>query len=125
MTSVRKQQTSTPVAAATGTQKRIRSRWTKDEDERLIALMQPHENDFEVKCSWKRIAEHFEGRTAKQCNDHWHALTSKAKKQKWTRKEDIQLLTLVNASGKKWRLVAQRMLNRTRIQVKNRYYHLK
>lgn len=106
-----KQHSSASVARET--KKVGRSRWSKHEDAMLKELLAAVGNNTK-KCNWRQIAMHFERRTAKQCNDHWRSLLGEANRKKWDSLEDLKLLTLVNFFGINWRIVTERMPDRTR-----------
>lgn len=60
-------------------------------------------------------------RTAKQCKEHYsYHLDPNLRKGHWTEEEDIQLLRLHLAEGKRWQKIASLMNGRTENSVKNR-----
>lgn len=60
-------------------------------------------------------------RTSKQCKEHYsYHLDPNIRKGHWTTEEDVKLIKLHLAEGKKWQRIASMMNGRTENSVKNR-----
>ena len=61
-------------------------------------------------------------RTASQCNQHWSRVVNpNIKKGKWNAHEDEMLIFAIqNSPHRKWRVIADKMIGRTDIQVRYR-----
>jgi len=79
-----------------------KERWTQDEDGRLKKIVTENKNR-----NWKKIAEHFPGRTDVQCLHRWQkVLNPNLVKGPWTPAEDAKVRQLVSLHGpKKWSLI--------------------
>jgi hypothetical protein len=49
-------------------------------------------------------------------------LRADIKRDQWNLEEDLRVIGLINKYGKKWKLIEQKLGNRTDNQIKNRYY---
>lgn len=93
--------------------------FTKEEDDKLVQLISEYGED------WKLIAEKLENRNVRQCRERWHKyLNPNINKDTWTEKEDELLMNEYKKLGPKWKNIAGCFLNRTDINVKNRYRKL-
>ncbi|KAL0484866.1 Myb-like protein mybN [Acrasis kona] len=106
-----------------GTQKPKRkcTRWTKEEDQKLIVAV----DKFEMK--WVDIAGFVGTKNPDQCNQHWHrVLDPNISKEKWTEEEEEKLINLVEESGESsWKDVSRGMQNRTDLQCRHKWIQLK
>ena len=95
-----------------------RSKFTQNEDSKLKTLY------YLYKGQWKKIALHFDGKTARQCRERWHYyLASGINKGSFSNEEIKQLRKLVIENGHNWRIISANM-NRTEVQVKNEWKRL-
>lgn len=95
------------------------SAWTASEDERLLAGIYKYGlND------WTLISNFFgPTRTRAQCSQRWfRGLNPQISTEKWTREQDLALISLVSIYGKKkWTIISQHMANRCDVQCRYRY----
>eukprot|EP01112_Ceratiomyxa_fruticulosa_P009953 TRINITY_DN2613_c0_g1_i11.p1 TRINITY_DN2613_c0_g1~~TRINITY_DN2613_c0_g1_i11.p1 ORF type:complete len:329 (+),score=56.74 TRINITY_DN2613_c0_g1_i11:126-1112(+) len=96
------------------------NKWTKEESERLIGLVERMGDK-----KWKKIAQSFgAGKTGAQCAQHWkRVLCPVIRKGAWNVDEEEQLFILVEKHGQAWKKIASELVNRTDIQC--RYQYLK
>jgi hypothetical protein len=98
------------------------SRWTPEEDERLMTAIQLHGTE-----NWPLIATFVGGiRTRSQCAQRWHrGLDPKLLKCNWTKDEEQRLIDAVREHGdKSWTRVAADLGNRSDVQCRFRYRFL-
>lgn len=94
--------------------------WTAEEDERFLKQIEICGTH-----NWKIVAEHFPGKTAKQCRQRWHNhLNPEIKRSAWSPEEDRILLHYHNQIGNKWARIAKVLKGRTDNQIKNRFYSI-
>lgn len=96
-----------------------RRMFTKEEDEKLLILVEKHEKD------WRKISNDMIDRSIRQCKErYFHYLSPNIKKEKWTDEEDMILLMNIGKQGKKWKVLEKLFPGRTEIDIRNRYYVL-
>ena len=99
--------------------KRIRNKFTPEEDQKLRELIKKHGEH-----SWNLVSSLMENRNQRQCRERWkHYLScdmTEASKP-WTKEEDSILLNKYNELGAKWTKIALELPGRTDLQVKSRY----
>lgn len=104
--------------------KRTRIPFTKEEDERLIALV----NMFGIKDknNWYFIANNIIGRSPRQCRERYQLFLSDQirKKAKWTKEEDELLISKYKLYGPHWKKMEQFFEGRTSYNIKNRFISL-
>eukprot|EP00299_Pterocystis_sp_00344_P004686 c15959_g1_i1.p1 GENE.c15959_g1_i1~~c15959_g1_i1.p1 ORF type:complete len:270 (+),score=61.65 c15959_g1_i1:108-812(+) len=94
-----------------------RSTWSPADDSRLIKLV----NQMGAK-NWSHIANHFEGRSGKQCRERWrNHLCPGLRKDPFTPEEDTAILEMVRTMGTKWANIAKHLPGRTDNSIKNRF----
>lgn len=96
--------------------------WTQYEDQRLLAGMRLFGCD-----NWPRIADFVgNGRNRSQCSQRWHrGLNPTIYKGPWTKKEEDELVSLVEKFGEKsWRQIASVFGNRSDVQCRYHYQQL-
>jgi hypothetical protein len=109
--------------------------WQLHEDAQLTRAISEYCGDID----WKEIAKHVSGRTNKACRKvrravipsqhtskilqkRWlHSLCPTVKKSAWTKEEDRDLLSLYEAHGAKWSLIARHIAGRTDDACSKRY----
>lgn len=104
--------------------KRTRIPFTKEEDERLISLVNMF--DIKDKNSWYIIANNIVGRTPRQCRERYQLFLSDnvRKNAKWTKEEDELLLEKYSIFGPHWKKMEQFFEGRTSYNIKNRFISL-
>lgn len=99
--------------------KKIKTRWTNEQDQQLIDAVQKYGTS-----NWSKISEMVEGRTGKQCRERWTGqLDSYISKESWTMEEDYLLLYYQKQFGNKWALIAKYIPYRSPMNIKNRWHH--
>lgn len=99
--------------------KRIRNKFTPEEDQKLRELIQKHGVH-----SWNLVSSLMENRNQRQCRERWkHYLSCDMKEatKPWTKEEDSILINKYNELGAKWTKIALELPGRTDLQVKIRY----
>ncbi|OHT14344.1 Myb-like DNA-binding domain containing protein [Tritrichomonas foetus] len=100
------------------TVKRRRKVFSKDEDEKLLKLIQ----EFGAEHEWEMISKRMPGRTARQCKERYYSsLSPDINKNPWSNEEDCILLNGVERIGQKWTDISFYLLGRTPNSIKNRY----
>lgn len=94
------------------------------EDNLLLQLVDQY--GIDKKKNWYLIAEHLEGRTARQCRERYQLYLSEGvkKKVKWTKEEDDILLSKYSILGPKWKEIEKYLQGRNSYSIKNRYISL-
>ena len=107
--------------------------WSVEEDHLLKeAINEQHEklhNQIEQqqlifdssKIDWVSVSDIVKTRTGKQCRERWiNHLDPSLKKEKWTKQEDEQLLSLGSRFPGKWAEISRHIEGRSQNQVKIR-----
>ncbi|XP_021735887.1 transcription factor MYB3R-5-like isoform X1 [Chenopodium quinoa] len=94
--------------------------WTEEEDNLLTAAVKKHNGK-----NWKKIAEHFSGRTDVQCLHRWQkVLNPELVKGPWTKEEDDCIMEMVQMHGcKSWSVIAKRLPGRIGKQCRERWHN--
>ncbi|OHS99519.1 Myb-like DNA-binding domain containing protein [Tritrichomonas foetus] len=95
--------------------------WSKLEDMRLLSGVYRFGTH-----SWSKVAEFIgNGRTRNQCAQRFYrCLDPKISKQKWTKEEEMKLLSLVKKHGTcSWMKISCEMGNRTDVQCRYHFQH--
>ncbi|CAD8193466.1 unnamed protein product [Paramecium octaurelia] len=97
-----------------------RSKWTPEEDKRLIANMSLFGH------RWLLVAQKMEQRNASQCCQRWKRLQQSKgihqnKAKRWTQTEDKALLQIFKQVGPCWNTIAKQIQSKTGKQVRRRY----
>ncbi|KAJ6217335.1 hypothetical protein RDWZM_008492 [Blomia tropicalis] len=91
--------------------------WTVDEDQKLKKLVKVYGSN------WNIISVNIDGRTHLQCCKRWSEyLDPKIIRQKWSRKEDTNLIELIKIHGLKWVEIAKHMKGRNDTQCSQRWH---
>lgn len=97
--------------------KKSRILFTKEEDEKIKALVQV----FGTK-KWIKIASYIHGRTSKQCRDRYlNYLVPGYFNGEWSKEEDELLLKLYEKYGSKWTIIQRSFQDRSANALKNRW----
>ena len=92
-----------------------RSRWTKDEEKKLINLV-----SVTGARGWNQIASLIKTKTAKQCRDHYaNCLNPEIKNSLWTDEEEQILLSKYQEYGSHWSKIKKFLPGRTTAMIKN------
>ena len=91
--------------------------WTKEEDHRLMLCAEQTGGK-----KWAWVAEHFPGRTNKQCRNRYIFQLKTRSKAAFSKEEDKVIMTNFYQNGSCWSKIAKSLTNRTSNQIKNRWY---
>ena len=93
--------------------------WTAEEDTRLVKLVK-----LLGVGNWAAIANEMSGgRKSKQCRERWNnQLDPDVKKGLWTPEEDAIIIARQKTVGNRWARVAEHLVGRTDMAVKNRWH---
>ena len=97
-------------------------KFTPEQDRKILSLLKENPTT-----SWRTVAEHIEGKTAKQCRERYqHFLAPTVERKPWTADEDFSLCCMYHALGPKWAVMASSFPGRTNQDLKNRFnWHLR
>ncbi|XP_021175281.2 transcriptional activator Myb isoform X1 [Fundulus heteroclitus] len=97
-----------------------KTRWTREEDEKLKKLVELHGSD-----DWKLIASLLTNRTDVQCQHRWQkVLNPELIKGPWTKEEDQRVIELVQKYGaKRWSVIAKHLKGRIGKQCRERWHN--
>lgn len=97
-----------------------KTKWTTEEDTKLIAAVKQHDGK-----NWKLIASYLDGKSEVQCLHRWNkVLNPDLTKGPWTPKEDEMVLDLVAKHGpKKWSVIASFLPGRIGKQCRERWHN--
>ncbi|CAL9692322.1 unnamed protein product [Knipowitschia caucasica] len=106
--------------AKTGKRQLGKTRWTREEDEKLKKLVDLHGSD-----DWKLIASLLTNRTDVQCQHRWQkVLNPELIKGPWTKEEDQRVIELVQKYGaKRWSVIAKHLKGRIGKQCRERWHN--
>lgn len=97
-----------------------RTRFTKEEDERLRHLV-----SYQDPPNWNDIARYMHHRTARQCRERYNNyLRPTLVNGPWSEEENFLLTSLYEKYGPKWSLIAQSFNGRSAVNVKNHHSSL-
>ncbi|XP_014885224.1 transcriptional activator Myb isoform X2 [Poecilia latipinna] len=97
-----------------------KTRWTREEDEKLKKLVELHGSE-----DWKLIASLLANRTDVQCQHRWQkVLNPELIKGPWTKEEDQRVIELVQKYGaKRWSVIAKHLKGRIGKQCRERWHN--
>ncbi|TWW68951.1 Transcriptional activator [Takifugu flavidus] len=97
-----------------------KTRWTREEDEKLKKLVELHGSE-----DWKLIASLLPNRTDVQCQHRWQkVLNPELIKGPWTKEEDQRVIELVQKYGaKRWSVIAKHLKGRIGKQCRERWHN--
>ncbi|XP_059396700.1 transcriptional activator Myb-like isoform X2 [Carassius carassius] len=106
--------------AKTGKRHLGKTRWTREEDEKLKRLVEHHGSE-----DWKVIASLLPNRTDVQCQHRWQkVLNPELIKGPWTKEEDQRVIELVQKYGpKRWSVIAKHLKGRIGKQCRERWHN--
>ncbi|KAM9839979.1 transcriptional activator Myb [Aulostomus maculatus] len=106
--------------AKTGKRHLGKTRWTREEDEKLKKLVDLHGSE-----DWKVIASLLTNRTDVQCQHRWQkVLNPELIKGPWTKEEDQRVIELVQKYGaKRWSVIAKHLKGRIGKQCRERWHN--
>ncbi|XP_056588632.1 transcriptional activator Myb isoform X1 [Triplophysa dalaica] len=106
--------------AKTGKRHLGKTRWTREEDEKLKRLVELHGSE-----DWKVIASFLPSRTDVQCQHRWQkVLNPELIKGPWTKEEDQRVIELVQKYGpKRWSVIAKHLKGRIGKQCRERWHN--
>lgn len=97
--------------------KRNKNIWSKEEDARLLELIEEH-----GPARWSVIAEQLPGRQGKQCRERWrNHLSPDVNKLPWRESEEWRLFLLHQLLGNSWATLSKLLENRTDNCIKNHW----
>ena len=98
--------------------KNIRSRFTKEEDDRLKNIVESQKDRID----WNQISLLMDGRTPRQCRERYtNYLRPNLLNGAWTEEEDRILDKLYEKMGPQWSKIAQYFPNRSDVNIKNHH----
>lgn len=98
--------------------KNIRSRFTKEEDDRLKNIVESQKD----RVDWNQISLLMDGRTPRQCRERYtNYLRPNLLNGAWTEEEDRILDKLYEKMGPQWSKIAQYFPNRSDVNIKNHH----
>lgn len=93
-----------------------KKKFTHEEDQLIMSMYDKIGN------KWKIIASRIPGRSARQCRERWrYYLSPSINRQEWSQEEDSLLMAKYELIGPKWATIAMCFMNRTDVDLKNRY----
>lgn len=94
-----------------------RTRFTQDEDEKMLELITEHGLG-----KWTLVSQNMGERTARQCRERYNNyLSPELKHGDWTSEEDARLVDLYAKYDANWNLISQQFKGRSRISLRNRH----
>jgi hypothetical protein len=98
---------------------RNQKKWSKEEDEKLINIVQ--ENNEK---NWKKISSYFKKKNPLQCFSRYKRIRPGIKKGFWKKEEDELILSLIKEYGTSWSTISKIIKTRTGKQIRDRYINV-
>ena len=109
-----------PTTTTLSSESSQRTRFTKEEDERLKQLVSCQDSP-----NWNEISRYMTNRTARQCRERYNNyLRPTLTNGPWTKEENELLIALYEKYGPKWSLISQSFNGRSSVNVKNHHSSL-
>lgn len=94
-----------------------RSKFTKDDDEKLINIVSSYGAS-----DWSKISALMGNKNPRQCQDRWNKyLCPNVNRSPFSIQEDQLILELFNRYGGRWVLIAKHFNNRSDVSIKSRF----
>lgn len=107
----------TSIRYSIDTQKKITHYWTKEDDSKLVKLVNKHGQD------WEKLADKFKDKNSSQISARWkNKLDPKLKKVSWSDEEETVLKMLVLQFGYDWEKLAKYLQGRSPSEIKKRFF---
>lgn len=104
----------------TSTKSRQKSKFTKEEDERLSRAVRIHGEN------WYIVSKYMGNRNSRQCKERWNNyLSPNINHNDFTLFEDLRILQMYQQFGSKWVMISKHLKGRSDVSVKSRYMVLK
>jgi len=94
-------------------------KWTREEDEMLIALAEKYNEKH-----WKEISKRFVKKNSLQCFSRYKRIRPGIVKGSWKKEEDMRIIDLVNKYGKAWSKISKILGTRNGKQIRDRYINV-
>ena len=96
----------------------VKGPWTDEENNKLKTWVEMYGAK-----KWSRCSDFIQGRSGKQCREHWvNKLDPELKKGNWTTEEDEKIFQLYQVHGSSWAKIEKHLPGRTENAIKNRFY---
>jgi hypothetical protein len=94
-------------------------KWTREEDEMLIALAEKYNEKH-----WKEISKRFSKKNSLQCFSRYKRIRPGIVKGSWKKEEDMRIIELVNKYGKSWSKISKILGTRNGKQIRDRFINV-
>jgi hypothetical protein len=94
-------------------------KWTREEDELLIALAEKYNEKH-----WKEISKRFIKKNSLQCFSRFKRIRPGIVKGSWKKEEDYRIIDLVNKYGKAWSKISKILGTRNGKQIRDRFINV-
>ena len=92
--------------------------WSEQEDQLLIKWVK-----MNGPCNWTKCSDFINGRSGKQCREHWNnSLDPQLTKGQWTAEEDLLIMVFYKKYGGSWKRIIPIFEKRTENSIKNRFF---
>jgi len=94
-------------------------KWTREEDELLIALAEKYNEKH-----WKEISKRFVKKNSLQCFSRYKRIRPGIVKGSWKKEEDVNIIDLVMKYGKSWSKISKLLGTRNGKQIRDRFINV-